>query len=182
MEGADVADIRIGDRIAYVAGQYGAYSTRRVLPAAQALPVPADLTHEIAAACLLKGLTADMLLTRLGRLEAGATVVVHAAAGDVGQILTQYARAHGLTVLAAVSNRDKASRVRDLSCEHIAIYGEDDLVDRVRELTDGRAPTWSLTASAQQRSTRHSPASSRSVTLRCLGRLQDPLRLWNSRS
>ncbi|MDB5575543.1 MAG: alcohol dehydrogenase [Bradyrhizobium sp.] len=135
--GGSVADISVGDRIAYVAAGYGAYATRRVLSAALALPLPGDVTHEIAAAALLKGLTADMLLTRLKVLEPGAVVVVHAAAGGVGQILTQMAKSLGLTVVAGVGSSEKAALVRDLGCDQVVIYGKDDLGDCVRDLTNG---------------------------------------------
>ncbi len=135
--GREVLGIEVGDRVAYVTARYGTYTTRRVLPAALALPLPDEITHEIAAAALLKGLTADMLLTRLGVLHPGAVVVVHAAAGGVGQILTQMAKSLGLIVVAAVGNRKKAALVRDLGCDRVVSYGDGELTDCVRDVSHG---------------------------------------------
>ena len=136
--GDAVVGLNVGDRIAYITSLYGAYATRRILPAALALPLPGDISHEIAAAVLLKGLTADMLLTRLRVLEAGAVVVVHAAAGGVGQILTQMAKSLGIAVIGAVSSLAKAGVVRELGCDHVVLYGGNQLLDCVRDVTDGR--------------------------------------------
>ena len=136
--GDAVVGLNVGDRIAYITSLYGAYATRRILPAALALPLPDDIPHAIAAAVLLKGLTADMLLTRLRVLEAGAVVVVHAAAGGVGQILTQMARSLGITVIGAVGSLAKAGVVRGLGCDHVVLYGNNELLDCVRNVTDGR--------------------------------------------
>ena len=136
--GDAVVGLNVGDRIAYITSLYGAYATRRILPAALALPLPGDISHEIAAAVLLKGLTADMLLTRLRVLEAGAVVVVHAAAGGVGQILTQMAKSLGIAVIGAVSSLAKAGVVRELGCDHVVLYGDNQLLDCVRDVTDGR--------------------------------------------
>ena len=136
--GDAVVGLNVGDRIAYITSLYGAYATRRVLPAALALPLPSDISHEIAAAVLLKGLTADMLLTRLRVLEAAAVVVVHAAAGGVGQILVQMAKALEIAVIGAVGSLAKAEVVRGLGCDHVVLYGDDQLLDCVRDVTDGR--------------------------------------------
>ncbi len=135
--GDEVSDFRSGDRVAYVTAGYGCYTTRRVLPANQALHLSADVTHEVAAASLLKGLTADMLLTRLRVLEPGAAVVVHAAAGGVGQILTQFAKTLGLAVIGAVGNSEKAALAYELGCDRVIVYGEDDLVNCAADLTNG---------------------------------------------
>lgn len=135
--GREVTEFEVGDRIAYVTAHYGAYTTRRVLPAALALPLPDEISHEIAAASLLKGLTADMLLTRLANLRPGAVVVVHAAAGGVGQLLTQMAKTLDLTVVGAVGNNQKAALMREFGCDRVTVYGEDTLADCVRELTHG---------------------------------------------
>ena len=135
--GDAVVGLKVGDRIAYITSLYGAYATRRILPAALALPLPGDISHEIAAAVLLKGLTADMLLTRLRVLEAGAVVVVHAAAGGVGQILVQMAKALEIAVIGAVGSLVKAGAVRELGCDHVVLYGDNQLLDCVRDVTDG---------------------------------------------
>ncbi|EZP79331.1 Alcohol dehydrogenase [Novosphingobium resinovorum] len=136
--GSQVRGIAVGDRVGYITAAYGAYATRRSLPAHLLVPVPDAVPFDTAAAALLKGLTADMLLTRLRDVGPGSTVVVHAAAGGVGQMLTQMAQIRGASVIAAVGSQAKAELVRALGCERVAVYGDDRLIEIVMHASDGR--------------------------------------------
>ena len=135
--GADVVNFAIGDRVAYITSSYGAYASRRVLSAEQAVPVPDDVSFEVAAAALLKGITADMLLSRLHEVGPESIVVVHAAAGGVGQILIQMAKARGATVICTVGSAAKMAVVRALGCDHVALSGTEQLRELVAEVSKG---------------------------------------------
>lgn len=136
--GEGVTGLAVGDRVAYITSRYGAYASRRTLPANLAVPVPDDITFEVAVAALLKGVTADMLLSRLHAVEPGSIVVVHAAAGGVGQILIQMAKARGAKVVGAVSSAAKRDLVRGLGCDHVALYGTDQLPVLVAAVSEGQ--------------------------------------------
>jgi NADPH2:quinone reductase len=136
--GPGVAGFAPGDHIAYVAGSYGAYASERLLPAGLALRLPPWMTDRLAASVLLKGLTAEMLLRQVHRVEAGQTLLVHAAAGGVGRLLCQWAAHLGATVIGTVGSAAKAAVARAAGCRHVILYREEDFVARVRELTDGR--------------------------------------------
>jgi NADPH:quinone reductase len=137
--GSDVTDVAIGDRVTYGSGVTpGAYAERRNVPAAALVRIPDRITDAEAAAIMLKGLTTHYLLRRTHRLQAGETVLLHAAAGGVGLLFCQWARALGATVIGTVSSDAKAELARAHGCAHVLIHGQDDIAKRVRELTGGR--------------------------------------------
>lgn len=135
--GPGVEEVAAGDRVAYCMAP-GAYAERRVVAAGRLVPLPAGIPDETAAAMMLKGLTAQYLLRSTFRVEPGMTVLVHAAAGGVGSILCQWARALGAAVIGTVGSGEKAERARALGCDHAIVYTEEDFVERVRERTGGR--------------------------------------------
>ncbi len=110
----------------------------RTIDAALLVPLPGDIDDRLAAAVLLKGMSAEFLLHRVHRLRQGETVLVHAAAGGVGQLLCQWARALGATVIGTAGSAEKARIARDAGCVHTIIYTQEDFVARVREITGGR--------------------------------------------
>ena len=136
--GAGVTDLKVGDRVAYANGPLGAYAEARLLPADRAVPLPASITDEQAAAMMLQGMTAQYLLRRTYRVQAGDTILVHAAAGGVGLILCQWAKHLGATVIGTVSTDDKAVLARANGCHHPIVYTREDFQTRVMEITGGR--------------------------------------------
>ncbi|MBO9557201.1 MAG: quinone oxidoreductase [Caulobacter sp.] len=135
--GEGVARFKAGDRVAYN-GTLGAYAEAAVVPADRAVKVPDGVSLETAAAVLLKGMTAEFLVRRCHKVEPGQTVLVHAAAGGVGSLLVQWAKALGATVIATVGSQAKAAIARDLGADHVILYGEEDVAARVAEITGGR--------------------------------------------
>ncbi len=125
-----------GDRVAYAAVS-GAYSERAVIPAERLVPVPPDVSLELAAAALLQGMTAHYLTHSVVPLEDGSTVVVHAAAGGVGLLLTQMATARRLRVIGTTSTEEKAALVRAAGAIGVVVRGRDDLAAVVEDHTDG---------------------------------------------
>jgi NADPH2:quinone reductase len=136
--GHGVRGLAVGDRVAYVSGLPGAYARQRCLPADRLVKIPDGVSDRLAAAAMLKGLTAQFLLRRTRRVRKGDAVVVHAAAGGVGLIATQWARSLGATVIGVVGSEAKADVAREHGCHHALVLGRDDLVRRVREVTGGR--------------------------------------------
>ena len=136
--GPGVRDIKVGARVAYASPAPGAYTDARVMPVANLVPVPEGVSDRLAAAALLKGMTAQVLLRRTCKVRKGTVVVVHAAAGGVGSILTQWALHLGAHVIAVVGSDAKAATVRALGCTDVLIQGRDELAARVRELTGGQ--------------------------------------------
>jgi NADPH2:quinone reductase len=134
--GEGVTRHKVGDRVAYN-GQGGAYAQFQVVNAARAVALPDDVSFETAAASMLKGMTAEFLLRRCRPLKAGETILVHAAAGGVGTLLVQWAKAIGATVIGTVGSDDKAAMARQLGCDHVILYRHEDVAARVRELTGG---------------------------------------------
>ncbi|KAF0811492.1 Quinone oxidoreductase 1 [Andreprevotia sp. IGB-42] len=135
--GADVHEFKPGDRVAYAGGTPGAYASHRVMPASRVVPVPAPISDEVAAGTLLRGMTAQYLLKRTFKVESGMTVLIHAAAGGVGQIACQWARALGATVIGTVGNAVKAEQAAKW-CDLVIDYSQDDVAAAVRAFTDGR--------------------------------------------
>ncbi|MBV8909920.1 MAG: quinone oxidoreductase [Gammaproteobacteria bacterium] len=135
--GRGVRGLRIGDRIAYVWPSPGAYSELRNVPAERVVRVPRGVSDEQAAALMLKGLTAHYLIRRTYRVARGDTILVHAAAGGVGLILCQWARALGAKVIGVVGSEAKAEVARRHGCRHVLISGRDELVGGVKSLTRG---------------------------------------------
>jgi len=137
--GANVTRFKPGDRIAYASGPIGAYAEANVVNEAKAVKVPGAVSYEIAAASLLKGMTARFLLRKTFRVERGHFVVIHAAAGGVGQIATQWAKHLGATVIAVVGSDAKAEIAKALGADHTIISGRDDIAKRVKEITGAGA-------------------------------------------
>ena len=144
VEGAGVVDsvgpgvtaFKAGDRVAY-AGPLGAYAEARLIPADRLVALPDWLDAIQAAGMMLQGMTAEFLLRRVYRVGAGDTVLVQAAAGGVGLLLCQWARALGATVIGTVSTEEKAELARRHGAHHVILYSRENFVDRVRELTGG---------------------------------------------
>ena len=134
--GPGVTRFKVGDRVAY-SGLSGAYAELQAVPAERVLALPEGVSAEVAAASLLKGMTAEFLLRRCYSLEAGETILVHAAAGGVGTILVQWAKAIGATVIGTVGSDEKARLARELGCDHVILYRTEDVAKRVREITGG---------------------------------------------
>ena len=138
--GPDVDDVRPGDRVAY-ASVMGAYAEVRLVPAARLVPLPAGIDDRTAAAIMLKGLTAEYLLRRCARLQAGDTILWHAAAGGVGSLACQWAHHLGLHVIGTAGGPEKVALAKARGCEHVIDYDAVDLpnvVARVKELTGGK--------------------------------------------
>jgi NADPH:quinone reductase len=136
--GSDVDWLHAGDRVATCTGPLGAYSTERVLPADRLVKLPDYVDDRIAAAMMLKGLTVQYLLRQTYRVKEGETIVFHAAAGGVGLIACQWARALGVTMIGTVSSDEKAALARRNGCAHTIVYTRDNFVDRVKEITGGK--------------------------------------------
>ena len=135
--GEGVSHVAPGDFVAYTGSPLGAYSTERVMPAAPLVKLPEGISCETAAAMMMRGLTASYLLRRIYPLEAGMTVLIHAAAGGLGLIFCQWAKLLGLTVIGTVSTEEKAEVARAHGCDHIIFYTREDVAKRVREITNG---------------------------------------------
>lgn len=134
--GADVTSWKVSDRVAY-ARPIGAFAERRVIAADRLVRVPEAISAEQAAAVLLQGLTAQMLLKQVTVVGPGDTILVHAAAGGVGLLLCQRAAALGATVIGTVSTRAKADLARANGCHHPLVTGETDFVAAIDNITDG---------------------------------------------
>lgn len=135
--GAEVADLSPGDRIGYVTGQYGAYAEARNLDASLAVKLPAMLTDVQAAASLMKAFTVAMLVGRVHRVEREQAILVHAAAGGVGQLLCSWARHLGATVIGTVGSQEKAQIAQAHGADHVIFYRHEDVAARVAEITGG---------------------------------------------
>jgi NADPH2:quinone reductase len=129
--------VAVGERVAYASSQPGAYAQERVMPADRLVKIPDGVSDRLAAAAMLKGLTAQFLLRRTYRVRKGTAVVVHAAAGGVGLIAAQWARHLGALVIGVVGSDAKAAVAREHGCHHALVLGRDDLPARVREITGG---------------------------------------------
>jgi NADPH2:quinone reductase len=135
--GPDVSGFAAGDRVAYTGSPLGAYSTARVMPADSLVKLPDDIAFETASAMMMRGLTASYLMRRIWPLKTGETILLHAAAGGVGLIVSQWAKLLGLTVIGTVSSDAKAELARAHGCDHIIRYDREDVAERVRALTGG---------------------------------------------
>ncbi|MCZ6488705.1 MAG: quinone oxidoreductase [Gammaproteobacteria bacterium] len=134
--GEGVTTVSMGDRVAY-AMQFGAYAEARLIDAGQLIRVPDAISDETAAAMMLKGLTAHYLLFRTYPVKSGDSILVYAAAGGVGLILCQWAQLLGATVIGCVGSEEKAALAKANGCDHTILYRQEDIAERVRELTDG---------------------------------------------
>ena len=135
--GPGVDEVAVGQRVAYAAGPPGAYASHRNLRTSVLVPLPDDVADDVAAASLLKGMTAELLVRRAFRVEPGMTVLLHAAAGGVGLIACQWMASLGVTVIGTVGSDEKAELARAHGCAHAIVYTREDFVARTRELTDG---------------------------------------------
>jgi len=137
--GAGVTNVNAGDRVTYTGflNTLGAYSTERLVPAAPLIRLPDAISFENAAAMTMRGLTSAYLLRRIHNFKRGDTILLHAAAGGVGLIVSQWARLLGLTVIGTVSTEAKAEVARAHGCTNVINYSHEDVAKRVRELTDG---------------------------------------------
>ena len=136
--GEGVTHVRPGDRVAYAGRPCGAYSQARVMPAAPLVRVPDAISDDQAAAMMLQGMTAQYLLRRTYPVKAGDTILIHAAAGGVGLIVCQWARALGATVIGTVGSKEKAALAKKNGAHHTILYNEEDWVKRVNEITKGK--------------------------------------------
>jgi NADPH:quinone reductase len=136
--GAGVTDIKIGDRVGYLLGPQGAYAEVRVMPADVLIPLPAGISDRTASTLMMKGLTAQYLFRQVYPLQGGETILYHAAAGGVGLVACQWARALGVTMIGTVSTDEKAEIARAHGCTHTIVTSREDIAKRVRELTDGK--------------------------------------------
>lgn len=136
--GPDVSEVAVGDRVAYLIGPQGAYSDVRLLPAQVLIRLP-DAISDLTAACLMmKGMTAQYLFRQVFPLQGGETILYHAAAGGVGLIACQWARAIGVTMIGTVSTEEKAAIAQAHGCTHTIVTSRDNTVERVKELTGGQ--------------------------------------------
>lgn len=135
--GEGVTHVRPGDRVAYSDLPPGSYAELRNLPARSLVRLPRSIDFETAAAMMLKGMTVQYLFRRTYRLRKGQTILFHAAAGGVGLIAMQWARALGVTVIGTVGSEEKAALARRFGCDHAILYKHENIVERVREITGG---------------------------------------------
>jgi NADPH2:quinone reductase len=135
--GPGVNDVRPGMRVAYGSAPMGSYAQARLVPADRLVPIPEGIEDRTAAAMMLKGMTAWYLLRRTVAVQKGDTILLHAAAGGVGLIAAQWARALGATVIGTVGSDAKAELARAHGCHHVVVYTREDFVARVREITGG---------------------------------------------
>ena len=136
--GSGVTTLKIGDRVAYAGGAPGGYAQYRTFPAERLVPVPSNIPDEVAGGALLRGMTTEYLLRRTFKVEAGMSVLIHAAAGGVGQLACQWAKALGASVIGTVGSEAKAAIARSLGCDHVINYATENFALRVREITEGR--------------------------------------------
>lgn len=135
--GNGVTDLAVGDRVAYAGPPPGSYAEERLMAASTAVKIPNSVDDETAAAMMLKGMTAQYLIRQTYPVKAGDTILIHAAAGGVGQIVCQWAKSLGATVIGTVGNDEKAEMVRALGCDHPIVYTREDFVEKVMDITAG---------------------------------------------
>lgn len=135
--GEGVSDLQPGDRVAYAGRPIGAYAELRLMPAAALVKLPDAISFETAAAMMLQGLTVQYLFRRTYRLQGFETILFHAAAGGVGLIACQWARALGVTMIGTVGSDEKAALAKAHGCAHVINYNTENFVERVREITGG---------------------------------------------
>ena len=135
--GPEVTNVKRGDRVTY-ASQIGGYAEERLIAADRLVKLPEYISTEQAAAVMLQGLTARMLVRAIHRVEAAETILIHAAAGGVGLIVCQWAKALGATVIGTVGSDEKADVARAHGCDHPIVYTRQDFVAEVERITDGK--------------------------------------------
>jgi len=135
--GPKVKEFKVGDRVAY-ANPIGSYAEKCLRPVERLVKIPAGVDDKIAAAIMLKGMTAWYLVKRTYKVKKGDTILVHAAAGGVGQILCQWAKHLGATVIGTVGSDEKAALAKKAGCKHVIVTSREKFVDRVKEITKGK--------------------------------------------
>ena len=136
--GQGVTDIQVGDRVGYLIGPQGAYSQVRVMPAEVLIPLPDGISDRSAATLMMKGMTAQYLFRQVYPLKGGETILYHAAAGGVGLIACQWARAMGVTMIGTVSTDEKAALAKANGCTHTIVTSRESIVERVKDITGGK--------------------------------------------
>ncbi len=136
--GPGVSDLQVGDRVGYLIGPQGAYSDVRVMPADVLIKLPDGIADSTAATLMMKGMTAQYLFRQVYPLKSGDTILYHAAAGGVGLLACQWARAIGVTMIGTVSTEAKAEAAKAAGCTHTIVTSREDTVQRVKELTEGK--------------------------------------------
>jgi len=136
--GSEVSKFTVGDRVAYCGGPLGAYADVHLIPAASLVKLPDSISFEQAASVMLKGLTVQYLFNQTYALKSGETVLFHAAAGGVGSLACQWAKAIGVKLIGTVSSPEKAAHAKALGAWETIDYSTEDVVKRVLELTDGK--------------------------------------------
>ena len=136
--GPGVTDIRVGDRVGYLIGPQGAYADVRIMPADVLIPLPDGVSDRTASTLMMKGMTAQYLFRQVYPLKGGETILYYAAAGGVGLIACQWAKAIGVTMIGVVSSDAKAETAKAHGCTHTIVSTREDIAKRVRELTDGK--------------------------------------------
>jgi NADPH2:quinone reductase len=135
--GPKVKEFKVGDRVAY-ANPLGSYAEVCLRPVERLVKIPAGIDDKVAAAIMLKGMTAWYLIRRTYKVKKGDTILVHAAAGGVGQILCQWAKYLGATVIGTVGSDEKAAFAKKAGCKHVIVISREKLVERVKEITKGK--------------------------------------------
>jgi NADPH2:quinone reductase len=136
--GPGVEDIRVGDRVGYLLGPQGAYAEARVMPADVLIKLPDGISDRTASTLIMKGMTVQYLFRQVYPLKGGETILYHAAAGGVGLIACQWARALGVTMIGTVSSDEKAAIARAHGCAHTIVSTREDIAARVRDITGGK--------------------------------------------
>jgi NADPH2:quinone reductase len=136
--GEQVDNVAVGDRVAYAGVPAGAYAQIRCIPAHRLVKMPDDVSFETAAAMMLKGMTARYLIRGCYPVSSGDTILIHAASGGVGSIVSQWAHDIGATVIGTVGSAEKAEKARANGCDHPILYSQEDFVENVREITNGK--------------------------------------------
>jgi NADPH2:quinone reductase len=135
--GPGVTEVKVGNRVAYSGGPQGAYSEERIMPADRLVVLPDGISDQQAAAMMLKGMTAQYLIRQTYKVKKGDTILFHAAAGGVGLIASQWAKALGATVIGTVGSDKKAELAKAHGCDYPIVYTRENFVERVREITRG---------------------------------------------
>ena len=136
--GAGVTQVQVGDRVGNLSQAYGGYAEARLAEADQLIKLPASIDDRTAAATLIRGLTALMLVRHVHKVGPGLTVLVHAASGGVGSMVCQWAHHLGATVIGTVGSEEKARSARESGCDHVILYRTENFVERVQTITAGR--------------------------------------------
>ncbi len=136
--GEGVTEFKVGDRVAYASPPVGAYAEVRLIAADRVVALPDAIEDQTAAAMMLQGMTAQYLLRRTYRVQAGDAILLHAAAGGVGLIASQWARHLGATVIGTVGSDEKAELAHAHGCHHVIVYTRENFTERVREITNGQ--------------------------------------------